>query len=91
VGVNVTDSGRDPAPTTVPSTGEYANVPGTEAVAFNCVPLSAVPYVIAAGVVQVIIGVAGTTMTAALAVSGMGLPTLFANEPARSMNEANAL
>ncbi len=32
-------------------------VPATEAVAFNCVPLSAVPYVMAAGAAQVIVGV----------------------------------
>ena len=32
-------------------------MPVTLALAFNCVPLSAVPYVIGAGVVQVIVGV----------------------------------
>jgi hypothetical protein len=33
-------------------------VPGTLAVAFSCVALRAVPYVIAAGVAQLIVGVA---------------------------------
>jgi hypothetical protein len=40
-------------------------VPGTDAVAFNCVLLSAVPYVMAAGVAQVIVGVV---------LVGLGLP-----------------
>ena len=43
VGVNVTDSVCVPAPSTVPAGGEYANDPGTLAVAFSCAALNAVP------------------------------------------------
>ena len=38
----------------VPDAGLYANVPGTEAVAFNWVPERAVPYVMALGLLHVI-------------------------------------
>ena len=58
LGVNVTESVCVPTPKTVPAAGVYANVPVTEAVAFSCVALNAVPNVIAAGADQVIMGVA---------------------------------
>ena len=45
-----------PCASTVPSGGEYVNVPGVLAVASNWVADSAVPAVIAAGVAQVIFG-----------------------------------
>ena|SRR5215468_3599274 len=48
---------------TVPAAGVYANVPGTDAVASSCVPLSAVPYVMSAGFAQVIVGVAFPTVS----------------------------
>jgi len=44
-------------------------VPGTDAVAFNCVLLSAVPYVIAAGIAQVISGVALFTVNETVCVA----------------------
>ena len=47
---------------TVPSGGVYTNVPGTLAVAFNCVALSAVPATTAAGVFHVMEGVALVTV-----------------------------
>jgi histidinol dehydrogenase len=40
----------------VPAAGVYLKVPGTLAVAFSSVLLSAVPYVIVGGVFQVIVG-----------------------------------
>jgi hypothetical protein len=57
VGIKVTESVCVPAPKMVPAAGTYANVPGTEAVAFNCAPLNAAPYVIATGADQEIVGV----------------------------------
>jgi len=70
VGVNVTDKDcAAPAGNTVPAAGVYAKVPGTLAVAFNCVALSGVPYVIAEGAFQVIVGVALTTVIVRLAVA----------------------
>ena len=48
---------------TVPAVGLYTNVPGTLAVASNCVALSAVPTVTAAGVLQVMVGVALFTVS----------------------------
>ena len=60
VGVNVTIKVCIPAPRTVPAAGEYANVPGVLALAFNWAPLKAVPYVMAAGVVQEILGLTRT-------------------------------
>ncbi len=57
LGVNVTDSVWLPAPSVVPAAGEYAKLPAVLAVASSCAPLSAVPYVIADGVGQVIVGV----------------------------------
>src|SRR5215210_2371549 len=45
----------------VPAAGEYANVPGTFAVALNCAAPSGVPYAIAAGVGHVIVGVTRPT------------------------------
>ena len=57
VGVNVTDRVCEPAPSTVPAAGAYTKVPATLAVASSCVPLSAVPKLIAAGVAQVKVGV----------------------------------
>jgi hypothetical protein len=56
VGVKVTESVCVPALSTVPATGVYAKVPPTLAVALNCVPLRAVPYVMGAGVLQAIVG-----------------------------------
>ena len=44
-------------------------MPGTLAVAFNCVALSGVPGVILAGVLQAIAGVAFPTVMARLAVA----------------------
>src|SRR5579863_1256971 len=46
----------------VPGAGEYTKTPATFAVAFSCAELSAVPKVIAAGVAQVIAGVAFPTV-----------------------------
>ena len=44
VGVKVTDSVcAEPAFNTVPAAGVYTNVPATLALAFSCVPLSAMP------------------------------------------------
>jgi hypothetical protein len=43
-------------------------VPGTGAVAFNCVELNATPYVIPDGVGHVIVGVAFATLIVTLAV-----------------------
>ena len=57
VGVNVTDSVWLPAPRVVPAAGEYAKLPAVLAVASSCAPLNAVPYVIPAGVGQVMVGV----------------------------------
>lgn len=58
VGVKVTDTvcHRGPALNTVPALGVYMKAPGTFAVAFSSVLLSAVPYVIAGGVFQVMVG-----------------------------------
>ena len=56
--MNVTFNVWGPTAKTVPAAGVYAKVPDTEAVAFNCVALNAVPYVIAAGGAQVITGAA---------------------------------
>ena len=70
VGVNVTESVCPaPAASTVPAGGTYTNVPGTLAVAFNCVALSAVPAVMLAGAAHVMVGVARTTVIALLAVA----------------------
>ena len=46
-----------------PAAGVYTKLPGTEAVALSCVPLSAVPYVMSAGFAHVIIGVAFVTVS----------------------------
>ena len=46
----------------VPAAGVYANVPPTEAVAFNCVADSVVPKGMLAGLFQVITGVAWVTV-----------------------------
>jgi hypothetical protein len=56
-GVNVTESVRVPAASTDPAGGAYANVPGTLALALNCVAPSAVPYAIGAGFAHVMVGV----------------------------------
>ena len=53
-----------PAVNTVPAGGAYTIVPVTEAVAFNCVALSAVPYTMSAGLLHVITGVAFVTVIA---------------------------
>src|SRR5205085_752002 len=65
-----------PAPSTVPAAGVYTKLPGTGlplkvAVAFSCVPLSAVPYVMSAGFVQLIVGVALFTTRVAVAVADL--------------------
>ena len=44
-------------------------MPGTLAVASNWVALNAVPWTMAAGLVQVIVGVAGATLIVAVAVA----------------------
>jgi hypothetical protein len=44
-------------------------VPGVDAVAFNCAAPSAVPYVIAAGVAQLIVGVACFTAIETIVVA----------------------
>ena len=59
VGVKVAESVCVPALSVVPEVGEYANDPGTLVVASSWVPLNAVPYVMAAGVAQVMVGVLG--------------------------------
>src|SRR5882672_3495263 len=76
VGVKVTDNVcAAPALRTVPAAGVYTNVPGTLAVAFNCVAPSGVPNVIAAGALHVIVGVAFPTVIATLAVAVAKLTT----------------
>jgi hypothetical protein len=62
LGVNVTDKVWLPAPSVVPAAGEYAKLPAVLAVASSCVPLSAVPYVMPAGVGQVMVGVVFVTV-----------------------------
>src|ERR671924_583629 len=69
IGVKVTDSGCDPASSTVPAAGAYANVPGTLLVALSCVALNAVPYVMSAGVDHVIAGVPFSTVRLTVAVA----------------------
>ena len=51
-----------PAVSTVPAAGEYAKVPGTLALASSCAALKAVPYVMAAGAGQVMVGTMGCLM-----------------------------
>ena len=68
VGVNVVDRVCIPTVNTVPATGLYANVPGTLAVAFNCVPPSNVPWTTDAGLAHVIVGVALVTSIVTVAV-----------------------
>ena len=46
----------------MPAAGLYKKMPGTEEVAFNSVPLKALPKVMSAGCVQVIAGVALLTL-----------------------------
>jgi len=70
VGVNVADSTcAAPALRTVPAAGVYTNVPGTLAVAFNCVAPSGVLNVIASGALHVIVGAAFPTAIATVAVA----------------------
>src|ERR671923_79857 len=69
IGVKVTDSNCRPALSTVPAAGVYVNVPGTLLVAFSCVPLNGVPYVISAGVGQVMVAVALTMFSITVAVA----------------------
>src|SRR5258708_3178716 len=70
VGVKVTDSvWFAPACRIVPVGGEYKKRPGTLAVAFSCVALSAVPNVMSAGVAQVMTGVAFSTLIDAVIVA----------------------
>src|SRR5678815_3707638 len=67
--VNVTDNVcAIPAPRMVPAAGQYANVPGTLAVAVNCVALRAVPVVMSAGFAHVMTGVALSTVSDTVAV-----------------------
>ena len=68
VGVNVTPKLCVPAFNTVPNAGLYVNVPApalppNNAVAFNCVPLNAVPYVSTDGFAHVNTGVIFGTVT----------------------------
>ena len=70
--MNVTDSVCPaPAVNTTPAAGVYTNVPGTLAVAFSCVALSAVPYAIAVSVGHVIVGVALSTVMSTVAVAAV--------------------
>ena len=55
-GVKVTERVSVPAAGILPGAGVYTSVPGTDAVAFNCVAESAVPCVMFAGLVHVITG-----------------------------------
>ena len=57
MGVKVAVSCCKPPGRIVPCGGKYEKVPATLAVASSCVEPSAVPYVIDAGVVQLIVGV----------------------------------
>ena len=61
-GVKVVTRFAVSAGSTVPATGLYTNVPATFAVASSCVLLRGVPCVMAAGVAQVIVGVAWLTL-----------------------------
>jgi hypothetical protein len=66
--VNVTDNVcAAPVDSTVPAAGVYANVPGTDAVAFNWEAPSGVPKVMPAGGTHVIVGVALVTVIGTLA------------------------
>lgn len=69
VGVNITVSVCAPAASTVPAAGEYANDPGTLAVASSCVELSAVPDVMAPGAAQEIVGDPLVTVSTTVAAS----------------------
>jgi hypothetical protein len=64
VGVKVVVSVWTPGRRTAPEVGVYTKVPGTLDVALSCTALSAVPYGIEAGEAQVMVGVAGATVTA---------------------------
>lgn len=68
-GVKTTERVCAPASSIVPDAGVYTRVPVTFAplkldVASSCVLLSAVPYVMAAGVAQVIVGLEEVTCSA---------------------------
>jgi hypothetical protein len=54
VGVKVVLKVFVPADRIVPASGLYTKLPGTLVVAFNCVPLNAVPYGMLAGLDHVI-------------------------------------
>jgi len=71
VGAKVTERVLVPTARTVPAGGVYTNVPDTDAMAFNCVELRAVPKDIESGVGHVIFGVCcvvTTICTVAVAV-----------------------
>ena len=69
MGENTAVSCCVPAARTAPTAGLYMKVPGTFAVASNCVALRAVPGAMAAGVAQVIVGVAWLTVSCTEAVA----------------------
>ena len=69
VGENTAASCCVPAGRTAPTAGLYMKLPGTFAVAFNCVALSAVPVEMEAGAAQVISGAAWLTVSCAEAVA----------------------
>ena len=63
VGVKVTcNAWLAPKLSTVPAAGLYAVVPATKPVAFNCIALKAVPYVMSSGVAHVMVDVAWFTL-----------------------------
>ena len=69
VGENTAVSCWVPAAKTAPAAGLYMKLPGTLAVASNCVALSAVPAAMGAGVAQVIVGAAWLTVSCTEAVA----------------------
>src|ERR1700747_2318997 len=58
-----------PAEGTVPAAGVYVRVPGTDEVAFSWAAERAVPYVMAAGVAQVITGATWVTTSCTVLVA----------------------
>ena len=71
VGVNVTDNVCVPAFRIVPAIGEYENVPGTGVLAFSCVEVSGVPYVMPEGAGHVIAGIALSTTIVTVVVTAL--------------------
>ena len=69
MGAKVVVNVCDPALRAVPAAGEYVKLPATGELASSCIALRAVPCVMAAGVAQVMAGVALLTVTATVAVA----------------------